>query len=236
MICPACGAANEDGVLFCETCKADLEMPAVAPTAPLMTESVFTPPVEEPILLEPVEETPTIKIAAQVEQGLPSSPSSDDHPVVPVSPQPPLFPSEYPTIELSGAILAQIGGPAEDDYPTAEPPLAQSSASPNPKLIVVRGQRVDALYPIFPGKNYIGRTDDMPVDIDIEDQEAADRIWSSRQHAVIHFEEGKLTLEDLNSLNGTFVNRTRVHPGQMKELLANDVIQIGTVHMKVALE
>ena len=31
MICPVCGAANEDGVLFCEKCKADLEMPAPHP-------------------------------------------------------------------------------------------------------------------------------------------------------------------------------------------------------------
>ena len=102
-------------------------------------------------------------------------------------------------------------------------------------MIVVRGQRIDVQYPIYPGKNYLGRTDDKPVDIDLEDQEAQDRIWTSRQHAVVTFEEGKLTLEDLNSLNGTFVNRNRVHPGQIKELQANDVIQVGTVHMKVVL-
>jgi pSer/pThr/pTyr-binding forkhead associated (FHA) protein len=36
-------------------------------------------------------------------------------------------------------------------------------------------------------------------------------------------------------LNGTFVNRNRVHPGQVKELQPNDVIQVGTVHMKVVL-
>ena len=54
------------------------------------------------------------------------------------------------------------------------------------------------------------------MDIDLDDQEAADRIWSSRQHAVITFENGTLTIEDLNSLNGTFVNRTRVHPGQVR--------------------
>ena len=33
MICPACGFENEDGVLFCEKCKADLDMPAAAPSA-----------------------------------------------------------------------------------------------------------------------------------------------------------------------------------------------------------
>mgnify|MGYP000078052744 CR=1 FL=1 len=225
MICPACGAANEDGVPFCETCKADLEMPAVAPSS-LMTESVYSTPVDEPIplepiQLEPVEEAPAVSQAEPVTATLEST---GDHPVIPA---PPPFPS----------------GPS-DDFPTAEPAVPGAtpkvtvapSAAANPKLVVVRGQRIDVQYPIYPGKNFMGRTDDKPVDIDIEDQESADRIWSSRQHAVITFEEGKLVLEDLNSLNGTFVNRTRVHPGQMKELQANDVIQIGTVHMKLVLE
>ena len=44
---------------------------------------------------------------------------------------------------------------------------------------------------------------------------------------------GLLTLEDLNSSNGTFVNRARVHPGEKRALNLNDVIQIGTVHLKV---
>ena len=72
-----------------------------------------------------------------------------------------------------------------------------------------------------------------PVDIDLDDQESPDRIWTSRQHAVITLDNGALAIEDLNSLNGTFVNRTRVHPGQVRELHENDVIQVGTVHMKV---
>ena len=83
--------------------------------------------------------------------------------------------------------------------------------------MVVRGQKMDVTYPLYSGKNYLGRTDDKPVDIDLEDQESADRIWTRRQHAVVTFENGKLTVEDLNSLNGTFVNRTRVHPGQVRE-------------------
>src|SRR5207247_404182 len=75
----------------------------------------------------------------------------------------------------------------------------------------------------------------VPVAADLEDQEPPDRIWSSRQHALISFEEGQLAIEDLNSTNGTFVNRTRVHPGQKRPLQVNDVIQIGTVQMKVKI-
>jgi pSer/pThr/pTyr-binding forkhead associated (FHA) protein len=68
---------------------------------------------------------------------------------------------------------------------------------------------------------------------DIEDQEPPDRIWSSRQHALITCENASLRIEDLNSANGTYVNRNRVLPGQQLELKANDVIQIGTVQLQV---
>ena len=71
------------------------------------------------------------------------------------------------------------------------------------------------------------------MDIDLEDQEPPDRVWCSRQHACISFEDSQLTIEDLNSANGTYVNRTRVYPGQKRPLSVNDVIQIGTVQMKV---
>ena len=67
-----------------------------------------------------------------------------------------------------------------------------------PKLVVKRGQKVNAEFPLYDGDNYIGRADEKPVDVDLEDQEPPDRIWSSRQHALITFEEGLLAIEDLN--------------------------------------
>jgi pSer/pThr/pTyr-binding forkhead associated (FHA) protein len=99
----------------------------------------------------------------------------------------------------------------------------------------VRGQRVNAEYSIYEGDNYIGRADDKAVDIDLEDQEPPDRIWSSRQHALLTFEDGKLVIEDLSSTNGTFVNRVRIHPGQKRSLQANDIVQIGTVQLRVKI-
>jgi len=98
-----------------------------------------------------------------------------------------------------------------------------------PRLVVLRGQRRNVAYPIYEGLNFIGRADEKPVDIDLEDQEPRDRIWCSRQHALVGFEDGKLFLEDLNSVNGTYLNRTRVYPGQKQPLRVNDIIQIGTV-------
>ena len=118
----------------------------------------------------------------------------------------------------------------------AAPPAAAGAPLPagsQPKLVVIRGQKINAEYPVYEGLNFIGRADEKPVDIDLEDQEPPDRIWSSRQHAFITYENGSLTIEDLNSSNGTFVNRARIYPGQKCPLNVGDVVQIGTVQMKL---
>lgn len=102
-----------------------------------------------------------------------------------------------------------------------------------PMLRVVRGRKVNLEYPIKDGTNYIGRRDDTPIEIDLEDQEHSERIWTSRKHAVLHFADGMLEIEDLNSLNGTFVNRIRVLPGERRLLKLNDIVQVGTIQMRV---
>ena len=130
-----------------------------------------------------------------------------------------------PSATLAGGVLSITGTEARDV-------IVVRQAGDH---LSIRGMKIDMQYPLYPGKNYLGRTDDKPVDIDLDDQEAPDRIWCSRQHAVITLENGQLTIEDLNSLNGSFVNRARVYPGQAKELRENDVIHIGTVHMKLLL-
>jgi pSer/pThr/pTyr-binding forkhead associated (FHA) protein len=100
---------------------------------------------------------------------------------------------------------------------------------------VLRGLKINVEYPIYEGHNFVGRADEKPVDIDLDDQEPPDRVWSSRQHCLITYEGGALNLEDLNSANGTFVNRVRVYPGQKRPLAVGDVIQVGTVQLKLKL-
>jgi pSer/pThr/pTyr-binding forkhead associated (FHA) protein len=43
-------------------------------------------------------------------------------------------------------------------------------------------------------------------------------------------------LEDLKSANGTYVNRTRVYPGEKRSLTPDDVIQVGSVQLKIKLK
>jgi hypothetical protein len=124
----------------------------------------------------------------------------------------------------------------------AEKTTAPSGANPpavpavRPKLVVLRGERINVEYPIYEGRNTIGRFVDKPVDIDLISQESEVQVWCSRTHAAVTFDRGVVLIEDLNSLNGTWVNGARIHPGQQRMLKANDVIQIGTVQMKLVVE
>jgi len=132
----------------------------------------------------------------------------------------------------AGAAIAAAAAPA------AAPAEAGAAAAPlpagsQPKLVVLRGLKINVEYPIYEGNNFVGRADEKPVDVDLDDQEPPDRVWSSRQHCLITFENSEVNVEDLNSANGTFVNRTRVYPGQKRPLSPNDIIQVGTVQLKL---
>lgn len=143
------------------------------------------------------------------------------------------------TIPLSALTAGPVTVPAPKAKSTvvktlSRPITVAPPPPPPPRLVVTRGRKPNAEFPIYDGRNYIGRSADKPADIDLTAQEDPDQVWSSRQHAVILYDDGAMLIEDLNSLNGTYVNRTRLHPGQQRVLHAGDVITIGTVHMKVA--
>lgn len=149
------------------------------------------------------------------------------------------FPLPTPAVRVASRLLtAQVIAESylqtprvmDVDHDTVEDLMP---AGVHPRLRVVRGRKVNLEYPIKEGPNYIGRRDDSPVEIDLEDQEPAERIWTSRKHAVLHFSDGSLELEDLNSLNGTFVNRIRVAPGERRMLRINDIVQVGTIQLRV---
>jgi hypothetical protein len=153
-------------------------------------------------------------------------------------------PAEAPPAAAAVVETPAAATPSAPTTPPSAAPTAAASAAPaaepvplpagaQPRLLVLRGQKRNVEYPIYEGHNFIGRADEKPVDIDLEDQEPPDRIWSSRQHALITLENNILVIEDLNSSNGTFVNRGRIYPGQKRPLAVNDVVQIGNVQLKL---
>jgi pSer/pThr/pTyr-binding forkhead associated (FHA) protein len=132
--------------------------------------------------------------------------------------------------ERTGEVRVEVSAADQATHRTNETPLPKV---PAPRLRVIRGLKLNVEYPIADGANYIGRWDSEVVEIDLSDQEPADRVWSSRRHALLTLSSGVMTLEDLHSLNGTFVNRRRLYPGQTRVLSMNDVILIGTVQLQV---
>ena len=115
-------------------------------------------------------------------------------------------------------------------------PLPGTRIVVKPELEVIRGEKLGVRFPILEGKNVLGRMVHQPVDIDLTAQEPIERVWTSRQHASIQFDGRVVLIGDSNSLNGTFVNRTRLFPGQQRVLQPNDVIQIGTVQMRLTVQ
>lgn len=201
---------------------------------PIVPEPVTpVPGVPEPVTPAPVIPEPVAPIAVEPVPVYPEpvAPIAVEPVPVPVTPVPvPVTPVEpVPTQPESVPPVVTSPVPAAPASPGALPDGAQ------PRLLVMRGLKRNVEYPIFEGPNFVGRADDKPVDIDLEEQEPPDRVWCSRQHCCIFFENNELSIEDLNSSNGTFVNRTRIYPGQKTILSAGDVVQIGNVQMKVVV-
>jgi hypothetical protein len=242
MKCPFCHFENEEGALFCEQCKSDLA--GVEPPAPVQVAHPVVAPIPDTVpLVAPVVEAVVaegIVAEAIVAEAMPVEAFATTEAIepsvapMPAAPEPPPAVPEPPV--APPVAEAPAPPPAAAPAPAPAAPAAPAGALPvgaEPRLVVLRGQKRNVEYPLYEGHNFIGRADEKPVDIDLEDQEPPDRIWSSRQHALVSLENGQLTIEDLNSSNGTFVNRAKIYPGQRTPLNVNDVIQIGTVQLKV---
>lgn len=253
--CPFCSFSNEDGALFCEQCKSDISNvapapgPAPSPAPTPMPESaaddvpIVAAVVEEEVIAVVPMEEPVVAVEVLAE----AAPEPEPMPIVPDSllpggaPAPPMEatpepePAPVPPPEPVAAAAAAAPPAPPPPKPAAAPTGTPIPVGATVKLAVQRGLKVGEEYSLFSGDNYVGRADDKPVDIDLTFQEPDDRVWVSRQHALLVYDDstGKLTVEDLNSSNGTFVNRERVYPGQPKELFVGNTIQIGTVHMKI---
>jgi FHA domain len=138
--------------------------------------------------------------------------------------------SEAPTGEIK---------PEAASEPAPAPAAAAAGGAPfKAKLSIVRGGRKGQEFPLEDGNNLVGRWDpetgSFPeVDLDADDPEAK----ISRKHALIRIESGKITIEDIGSLNGTYVNRQpRLSPGSPAEIKSGDEVIIGKTFLKLVVE
>lgn len=83
----------------------------------------------------------------------------------------------------------------------------------------------------------IGRTDedaDIFPEIDVTDDIAPDKSVS-RRHAVITKTENKVMIEDVGSINGTFINSRKLTPFVTEPLKNGDTLQLGTLLIEVEI-
>lgn len=127
--------------------------------------------------------------------------------------------------------LAENFSPPENSF---EKKLAADAGEVRAKLVVERGGSVGAEFPLAADESYIGRWDAdngifPDVDLDRHDSEAK----VSRRHARIIYGHGKFSIEDLGSVNGTFVNRgRRLIPGKAQILNSGDEIIVGKTFLR----
>jgi serine/threonine protein kinase len=114
------------------------------------------------------------------------------------------------------------------------PKKAGSKGQPHPApvLAAVHGLKVNAVYPLRNGENSVGRE---KADVDLSGQEPPDRAFVSMRHCTIRVEKGKLSIEDNNSVKGTYLNKALVPPGERRPLKKGDQIQVGSVVLKVSV-
>ncbi|VTS02655.1 signal peptide protein : Forkhead-associated protein OS=Oscillochloris trichoides DG-6 GN=OSCT_1182 PE=4 SV=1: FHA [Gemmata massiliana] len=235
--CPRCRVAALNRARVCVRCGAPLF------SAPVNLEAPLPAPMTEPVMVldildcEPLPPTPALAKPFDDSAALPNRPRTVPHEparahvagaTLPAHPGLP----DHPMNELDEA-LVHVTIPATDRADHA--PGGPVTPTVKPKLVVLRGMKIGTEYPLYDGRNVVGRFADKPVDIDLVSQESLEQIWCSRQHAVLMFEKGTVFLEDLNSLNGTWLNGVRVHAGQPRQVKAGDVVQIGTVQLKLAI-
>jgi pSer/pThr/pTyr-binding forkhead associated (FHA) protein len=205
--CSECGYENIDGLDYCDGCGAKLNAAAPAPAGE--SGGVAAP--------EAAAQPAPAEAAAEAPAEAPATPP----------------PSETPTGEIKPPPEANAAAAAA----AAEAPAAAGTTA-RAKLQVVRGGRKGQEFPLEDGNNLVGRWDPETgafpeVDLDQDDPEAK----ISRKHALIRFESGKITVEDIGSLNGTYVNRQpRLMPGNPVELKTGDEIIIGKTFLKLIVE
>jgi pSer/pThr/pTyr-binding forkhead associated (FHA) protein len=143
------------------------------------------------------------------------------------------MPAEQPVVEAAAIPLetpAPEAAPEPAPEPTPQPvpqPAAPLTAIPGSLLV----RATNTSLPIPPGKQtiVIGRED--PVsgifpDLDL-DPHGGLEAGVGRQHARLVLLDGQVCLEDLNSVNGTALNRQRLSALQPSPIKDGDEIRLG---------
>jgi hypothetical protein len=118
-------------------------------------------------------------------------------------------------------------GPMSKTLPATAPQLGSWSVE------IVRGREVGRGYPLEPGETVMGNALNGGRGLDLVDQEGNSPRKMAGRHAALMSTGQELTIRDLDSPGGTFVNQQRLLAGQARRLVGGDVIQLGSVQLRV---
>jgi hypothetical protein len=217
--CSECGYENIDGLDYCDGCGAKLAgagAPAEAPTLPPSPAAPEPAPMPEAVAMPEAALSETPHMEATNGAAAASAPEAET--------------------TASRAPTGEIKAPEPAPAPVLETPAAGTHF--RAKLSLIRGGRKGQEFPLEDGHNLIGRWDpetgSFPeVDLEQDDPEAK----ISRKHAMIIIENGHITVEDIGSLNGTYVNRgNRLIPGSPLEVKSGDELIIGKTFLKLVVD
>ncbi|MBN2548160.1 MAG: zinc ribbon domain-containing protein [Anaerolineales bacterium] len=217
--CPSCNTPVPPGSIFCDNCGYDLRSLAAASPTPAPTYQV---PLPEGDWVCPACGHPNVAGSAFCENcgGQLAKPAAP--PPAPAAPPPAAPPPAAPPAAPA------YTPPAPQATPPAPPAPPVSPAAITGHLVI---KASNVSLPIPPGKQTIvmGRED--PVsgifpDIDLDPYGAQDE-GVGRRHAQLVMQGGQVCLEDLDSVNGSVVNKQRLNPRQPQPIQDGDELRLG---------
>jgi pSer/pThr/pTyr-binding forkhead associated (FHA) protein/membrane protease subunit (stomatin/prohibitin family) len=237
--CPTCGSLNSPGEVYCQNCGMELvsspqptlpeplpSTPEPQPTTPIVcpTCNYTNPPGESycqncGLLLKEPEglSAPTLAEKTDPLQSQPATPEPEtESPISAPQPQTsnpqPAAPGTKPLTPISETPVTSPRPPA---ILIGHLEVAETKASlplPSDKTEFLIG-RADPAGGIFP-------------DIDLS-QHGGETGGVSRQHARLTVNGAQILIEDLQSMNSTFINKQRLPPNQRLPLTDGDEIRLG---------
>ena len=235
--CSSCGTKNEDSAMFCDNCGANLGggvMPGGAPPMP-PAQPAYPPatPAGGGVTCPSCGQSnmagtmfcDNCGAALSGVAPAPAYPQPGVPPAAPVYTPPPAQP--VPGFQQPGVPPAPGFPPAAQPFPAAP---AVGAPPPMPCRLMIGGQQITVPQK---AEAIVGRADlasGWNPDVDLTPFGGTPEAGVSRKHAKIVW-QGAWMVEDMNSVNGTYLRGQRLVPSQRMPVSNGETIQVGKLQI-----
>ena len=264
--CPQCNAQNLPGMAYCENCGSPLPQqgaPAAAPAAPApppIIDATALPasappdpaavalpqpvmPVDQPLagpdLPIPSPADGANVVAAEPEESAPQAPiAMPAAATASAPPQQTALPSQSAPPDQGAATFTPSAPPAPAPAPAATPAQPSVAATagatltitfPSGQVFTMQGDEVNV------GRADVAQNWHPELDV-IPYGGGAPDLGVSRHHARISRQDGRFTVVDVGSTNGTYVNGHAATYNQPADLNDGDTLSFGALNTQVAIK